>query len=103
MADLAKKHKRVTQVGTQIHATENYHKCVDIVRSGALGQITSVTNFCTMNDNSEGLGNPPDSDPPSTLDTPKQRVHHLDRRHVTGCDGVTQLPLRHHRRLVPRA
>ena len=68
MTDLARKHKRITQVGTQIHATENYHKCVDIVRSGALGQITAVTNFCTMNDNSEGLGNPPDEAPPPDLD-----------------------------------
>jgi predicted dehydrogenase len=68
MADLAAKHKRVTQVGTQIHATPEYHKCVDIVRSGLLGKITSVTNFCTMNDDSEGLGNPPDSDPPPGLD-----------------------------------
>ena len=68
MADLAKRYNRVTQVGTQIHATESYRKSVDIVRSGALGKITSVTNFCTMNDNSEGLGNPPDSEPPEGLD-----------------------------------
>ncbi|HZT43974.1 MAG TPA: Gfo/Idh/MocA family oxidoreductase [Chthonomonadaceae bacterium] len=68
MVEAAKRYKRVTQVGTQIHATENYHKCVDVVRSGTLGQITAVRNLCTMNDNSEGLGNPPDSDPPPGLD-----------------------------------
>jgi len=68
MADLATKYGAVTQVGTQIHATPNYHKCVDIVRSGALGPITTVTNFCTMNDDSEGLGNPPNSAPPPGLD-----------------------------------
>jgi predicted dehydrogenase len=68
MADYAKRYNRVTQVGTQIHATPNYHRCVDIVRSGKLGPISSVTNFCTMNDNSEGLGSPPDSDPPPGLD-----------------------------------
>ncbi|HZO88576.1 MAG TPA: Gfo/Idh/MocA family oxidoreductase [Chthonomonadaceae bacterium] len=68
MAEFAKRYKRITQVGTQIHATPNYHKCVDVVRSGALGKITSVTNFCTMNDNSEGLGNPPDSEPLPGLD-----------------------------------
>lgn len=68
MADYAKKHNRITQVGTQIHATENYHKCVDVVRSGVLGPITTVTNLCTMNDNSEGIGNPPDTDPPAGLD-----------------------------------
>ena len=68
MAEYAAKHNRITQVGTQIHATENYHKCVDIVRSGALGQITSVTNFSTMNDDSEGLGRPADEAPPAGLD-----------------------------------
>lgn len=68
MADYAAKYQRITQVGTQIHATENYHKCVDIVRSGALGQITAVRNFCAMNDNSEGLGSPADSDAPADLD-----------------------------------
>jgi len=68
MAKLAREGKRVTQVGTQIHATRNYHKCVDVVRSGALGPITAVRNFCTMNDNSEGLDRPADSAPPPGLD-----------------------------------
>lgn len=68
MADYAAKYGRITQVGTQIHATENYHKCVDVVRSGALGKITAVRNFCAMNDNSEGLGNPENEAPPPTLD-----------------------------------
>jgi predicted dehydrogenase len=68
MVDFVRKYNRITQVGTQIHATAEYHQCVDIVRSGALGKITSVTNFCTMNDNSEGLGNPPDESPLPGLD-----------------------------------
>ncbi len=68
MIQAAKDNKRVTQDGTQVHATENYHRCVDVVRSGVLGQITAVRNFCTMNDDSEGLGNPPDSAPPPGLD-----------------------------------
>nr|CAA9230002.1 GH109 [uncultured Armatimonadetes bacterium] len=68
MVKAARDNKRVTQDGTQIHATENYARCVDIVRSGALGQVTAVRNFCTMNDDSEGLGTPPDSAPPPGLD-----------------------------------
>ncbi len=71
MTDYAHKLGRITQVGTQIHATENYHKCVDVVRSGALGRITAVRNFCAMNDNSEGLGTPPDEAAPSNLDWDK--------------------------------
>jgi predicted dehydrogenase len=68
MVQAAKNNKRVTQVGTQVHASENYHKCVDVVRSGILGQITAVRNFCSMNDDSEGLGSPPDTAPPDGLD-----------------------------------
>lgn len=68
MADFARSYHRVTQVGTQMHASANYRRCVDIVRSGALGKISSVTTFCTMNDDSEGLGNPPDEAPPPGLD-----------------------------------
>ena len=33
----AEKYKRVTQMGNLIHAGENYHRVVEIVRSGALG------------------------------------------------------------------
>jgi predicted dehydrogenase len=68
MAEYARKYQRITQVGTQIHATESYRRSVDIVRSGALGTISSVTTFTTMNDNSEGLGSPPDTEPPAELD-----------------------------------
>lgn len=68
MTDTAQKYGRITQVGTQIHATANYHKCVDVVRSGELGTITAVRNYCTMNDSSEGLGSPPDTEPPTELD-----------------------------------
>ncbi|MDE2125561.1 MAG: Gfo/Idh/MocA family oxidoreductase [Armatimonadetes bacterium] len=68
MLELALRHRRVTQVGTQIHATANYHKCVDVVRSGKLGAITAVRNFCTMDDNSEGLDHPPNATPLEGLD-----------------------------------
>ena len=37
MTDWAARYGRITQVGTQIHATANYHKCVDVVRSGVSG------------------------------------------------------------------
>ena len=68
MAQYAAKFNRITQVGTQIHATANYRKCVNIVRSGELGEIMMVRNFCTMNDHSEGLGHPADSEPLPGLD-----------------------------------
>lgn len=39
VAEAAKKHNRVTQMGTQIHAGENYRRVVELVRSGAIGPI----------------------------------------------------------------
>ena len=40
--ELARKHKRVTQMGTQIHATENYRRVVEVIQSGAIGKIKEV-------------------------------------------------------------
>jgi predicted dehydrogenase len=36
------KNKRIFQLGTQIHAGENYHRVVDIIKSGAIGKIHTV-------------------------------------------------------------
>lgn len=43
MRETAKKNpKLVTQMGTQIHAGENYRRVVEIVQSGALGKVGTV-------------------------------------------------------------
>lgn len=42
MRALAAKYKVVTQMGTQIHAGDNYRRVVEIVRSGVLGDVTHV-------------------------------------------------------------
>ena len=39
IAGLAKKHKRATQLGTQIHAGSNYRRVVEIIQSGAIGDV----------------------------------------------------------------
>jgi len=62
------KHKRITQIGTQIHASEHYHRMVDLVRSGALGAISVCRAFHVLNQGPEGLGNPPVGEPPVDLD-----------------------------------
>ena len=40
IAGLAKEHKRATQLGTQIHAGGNYRRVVEIIQSGAIGEVT---------------------------------------------------------------
>ena len=62
------KNKRVTQVGTQMHASENYRRIVDIVRSGVLGKISIARTFHVLNQGPDGIGHVPDTDPPEGLD-----------------------------------
>ncbi len=42
VTDTARQHKRVTQIGTQIHAGSNYRRVVELVRSGAVGAVRDV-------------------------------------------------------------
>ncbi|HBH85723.1 MAG TPA: hypothetical protein DDY34_18230 [Bacteroidales bacterium] len=51
-----KKHNIICQVGTQIHAGENYRRVVELVRSGNLGKIGSVRTFFVMNEAPKGIG-----------------------------------------------
>ncbi len=46
LAGLAKKHKVATQMGTQIHAGENYRRVVEVIQSGAIGPVREVFNWC---------------------------------------------------------
>lgn len=51
-----RKHKIICQVGTQIHASENYRRVVELVRSGNLGAIGTVRTFFVMNEAPNGIG-----------------------------------------------
>jgi predicted dehydrogenase len=46
MSDLAKDKKRVTQMGTQIHAGGNYRRVVELVQAGVIGPIKRVDVWC---------------------------------------------------------
>ncbi len=46
MMEAAAREKVVTQMGTQIHAGDNYRRVVEIVQSGALGAVTRVKVWC---------------------------------------------------------
>ena len=59
-------HKRIFQLGTQIHAGDNYHRVVEIIRSGILGKIHTLRLWKTGF--SPGLGFPDKIKPPNELD-----------------------------------
>ena len=46
VTETAFKMKRVTQMGTQIHAGANYRRVVELVQSGAIGPVREVHVFC---------------------------------------------------------
>jgi predicted dehydrogenase len=60
------RHDRIFQMGTQIHAGDNYHRIVEIIRSGALGKIHTVRLWKTGAP--PDLGQPQIQAPPPSLD-----------------------------------
>lgn len=67
MLKAAVANKRMTQVGTQIHAGDNFRRAVEIVQSGMLGKISNVRVVCNMNEY-PGIERVEDSSPPAGLD-----------------------------------
>jgi predicted dehydrogenase len=49
LAELAKKNKLVTQMGTQIHAGDNYRRVVELVQAGAIGPVREVHVWVNVN------------------------------------------------------
>jgi predicted dehydrogenase len=68
MVEAARKYQRVVQAGTWQRSGEHFQKACEIVRSGQLGKITFCRTWNYGNQPPEGVGNPPDSDPPPGLD-----------------------------------
>ena len=63
-----RQHKRISQVGTQIHAGSNYRRVVEWIRSGKLGPVSVVRTFNVMNQGVNGIGHAPRQSPPEGLD-----------------------------------
>jgi predicted dehydrogenase len=61
VAETAAQHKRVTQMGTQIHAGTNYRRVVELIQSGAIGTVREVHVWCGK---SWGGGDRPRDTPP---------------------------------------
>jgi predicted dehydrogenase len=59
------KHNRIFQLGTQIHAGDNYHRVVEIIQSGAIGKVHTIRLWKTGF--TPGLGFPKPQTPPPGL------------------------------------
>jgi predicted dehydrogenase len=60
-----KKYDRIFQLGTQIHAGDNYHRVIEIIQSGAIGKVHTVRMW--KNGFTPGLGFPKPQTPPASL------------------------------------
>jgi predicted dehydrogenase len=67
MLEVARRHKRVVQVGTQARSGKHLHRARELIRSGCLGRIVSI-ECNSLRNISPGFGNPPDQPPPPELD-----------------------------------
>jgi predicted dehydrogenase len=59
MRETAAKHKVVTQMGTQIHAGDNYRRVVEIVQGDVLGTVNRVHVWCHRRPDVRHLGAKP--------------------------------------------
>jgi len=68
MIEAARKYKRVVQAGTMQRSGNQFQKAVQLVRDGAIGHVTACRTWMDGLSPKEGIGNPPDCDPPAGLD-----------------------------------
>jgi predicted dehydrogenase len=61
ITETARNEKRVTQIGTQIHAGGNYRRVVELVQSGAIGKVKDVHVW--VNSSYGGMERPQDTPP----------------------------------------
>jgi predicted dehydrogenase len=61
-----KKHNRIFQLGTQIHAGDNYHRVVEIIKAGTIGKVHTVRLWKT---------GPPPTMPPPQYQTPPTNLN----------------------------
>lgn len=63
-----RRHNRICQIGTQMHASANYRRVVERIRSGALGPIGVVRTMNVLNQGPQGIGTAPRQPAPAGLD-----------------------------------
>ena len=68
MVEAARRNRRIVQVGLQQRSGSHFQRAARIVQSGELGEIHYVQTWIHETSSKEGLGMPPDSEPPAGLD-----------------------------------
>ena len=86
---LKNKGKIATQMGTQIHASDNYRRMVELIRGGAIGTVKRVHVWCSRMP--EGGGYLPAQPVPDYIDWDlwigPSRAHPYNAGYLKGCLG----------------
>lgn len=81
------RYDRIFQLGTQIHATDNYHRVVELIQGGAIGKVHTVRLWKTGTP--PMIGRPKIQAPPATLNwdmwqgPAPERAYFPERCHFT--------------------
>ncbi|MFI5458250.1 MAG: Gfo/Idh/MocA family protein [Isosphaerales bacterium] len=67
MVEIARRHNRIVQVGTQQRSGPHYQRARELVRGGHIGQVVAIRMWSYRNI-MPGFGSPKDGDPPPGLD-----------------------------------
>ena len=67
MVEATRRYKRIVQVGTQQRSGLHFQKAVELVRNGTIGKVSFIRTWNYGNSFPEGIGNPPDGNPPPDL------------------------------------
>jgi predicted dehydrogenase len=68
MVAVAQETGRITQVGLHRRSSSFIHEAVRQIRDGAIGKVTVAKCYHLRNESTQGIGSPPDGDPPAGLD-----------------------------------
>jgi predicted dehydrogenase len=68
MVEAARKYKQVVQVGTWQRSNLHFQKAAQAIQDGVIGKVSFAKTWNYDNIYPEGIGNPPDCDPPEGLD-----------------------------------
>jgi len=68
MVEAAEKADRVVQLGTHRRSSEACRRAAEFIRNGGIGKVTMARCYHVQNEFPEGIGNPPDCEPPDGLD-----------------------------------
>ncbi|MBI3684315.1 MAG: Gfo/Idh/MocA family oxidoreductase, partial [Acidobacteria bacterium] len=68
MVEAVRRNDRIVQVGMQQHSGTHFRRAVKLIQEGRLGKIHYVQCWNHEYSPPQGIGNPPDSEPPAGLD-----------------------------------